>query len=79
MSWLPLPTRFIHWVVLQQVRIHEYTQLSTVTKGRHATIGFGNLVVALTAQFITQRLEVRQCDLIFRPVRGPLRVNDVVQ
>ena len=32
-----------HFVVLQQVRIHEHTQLSTVTKGRHAAIGLGNL------------------------------------
>ncbi len=31
-----------HLVVLQQVRINEHTQLSAVTKGRHATIGFGN-------------------------------------
>jgi len=33
-----------HPVVLQQVRVHEHTQLSAVTKGRHATVGFGNLL-----------------------------------
>ena len=31
-----------HFVELQQIRIHKHTQLSAVTKGRHATIGFGN-------------------------------------
>ena len=34
-----------HLVVLQQVRVHEHTQLCAVTKGRHATIGFGNLLL----------------------------------
>ena len=28
-----------HFVVLQQVRINEHTQLSCMTKGRHATVG----------------------------------------
>jgi hypothetical protein len=31
-----------HLVVLQQIRINEYTQLSAVTKGRNAVIGLGN-------------------------------------
>ena len=31
-----------HLVVLQQVGVHENTQLSAVTKGRHAIIGLGN-------------------------------------
>ena len=31
-----------HLVVLQQVRVNEHTQLSCVTKGRHATFVFGN-------------------------------------
>ena len=30
-----------HFVVLQQIRIHEHTQLSAVTKGWHATDGVG--------------------------------------
>ncbi len=34
-----------HFVVLQQVRINKDMQLSAVTKGRHATIGFGNLLL----------------------------------
>ena len=34
-----------HFVVLQQVRINKYAQLCAVTKGRHATIGFGNLLL----------------------------------
>ena len=34
-----------HFVVLQQVRINEHAQLCAVTKGRHATIGFGNLLL----------------------------------
>jgi hypothetical protein len=33
-----------HFVVLQQVRINEYTQLSAVTKRRNASIGLGNLL-----------------------------------
>ena len=33
-----------NFVVLQQVRVNEHTQLSAVTKGRHATVGFGNLL-----------------------------------
>ena len=33
-----------HFVVLQQVRVHEHTQLSAVTKRRHATFVFGNLM-----------------------------------
>jgi hypothetical protein len=40
---------------LQQIRIDEHTQLSAVTKGRHATIGLGNLLsrhnhLAVTSQ-----------------------------
>ena len=31
-----------HFVVLQQVRINEHTQLCDVTKGRHAIFGLGN-------------------------------------
>ena len=31
-----------HFVVLQQVRINEHTQLSAVTKGRHAFVGLSN-------------------------------------
>ena len=31
-----------HFVVLQQVRIDEHTQLGCMTKGRHAIIGLGN-------------------------------------
>ena len=31
-----------HLVVLQQVRINEYTQLCAVTKGRHAAVGLSN-------------------------------------
>ena len=31
-----------HLVVLQQVGINEHTQLSAVTKGRHATVGLSN-------------------------------------
>jgi hypothetical protein len=27
---------------LQQIRVHEHAQLCALTKGRHATIGFGN-------------------------------------
>ena len=33
-----------HFVVLQQIRINEHTQLCAVTKGRHATVGLGNLL-----------------------------------
>ena len=33
-----------HLVVLQQVRINEHTQLSAVTKGRHAAFGLVNLL-----------------------------------
>ena len=36
-----------HFVVLQQVRIHEHTQLSAVTKGGHAVIGLGNSIKRL--------------------------------
>jgi hypothetical protein len=32
---------------LQQVRIHEHTQLSAVTKGGHAVIGLGNSIKRL--------------------------------
>ena len=32
-----------HLVILQQVRVDEDTQLSAVTKRRHATVGLGNL------------------------------------
>jgi hypothetical protein len=39
---IPCSCRSPHFVVLQQIRINEYTQLSAVTKGRHATIGLGN-------------------------------------
>ena len=31
-----------HLVVLQQVRVHEHSQLSAVTEGRHAAFVFGN-------------------------------------
>jgi len=31
-----------HLVVLQQVRINKHTELSCMTKGRHATVGLGN-------------------------------------
>ena len=31
-----------HLVVLQQVRVHEHTQLYAVTKGRYAAFVFGN-------------------------------------
>ena len=31
-----------HFVVLQQIRIDEHSQLSAVTKGRHAAVGLGN-------------------------------------
>ena len=34
-----------YFVVLQQIRINEHTQLCAVTKGRHATIGLGNLSI----------------------------------
>ena len=40
---VPRSCRGPHLVVLQQVRVHEYTQLRRVTEGRHATSGFGNL------------------------------------
>ena len=33
-----------HLVVLQQVRVDEHTQLRRVTKGWHATFGFGILL-----------------------------------
>jgi len=39
---VPLAGRSPHLVVLQQVRINKHTQLSAVTKGRHATSGFVN-------------------------------------
>ena len=39
---VPRARRSPHDVVLQQVRVHEHTQLSAVTEGRHATVGFGN-------------------------------------
>jgi hypothetical protein len=32
-----------HFVVLQQVWIHEHTQLIAVTKRRNAAVGFGTL------------------------------------
>jgi hypothetical protein len=32
-----------HLVVLQQVGINKHAQLCAVTKGRHATVGLGNL------------------------------------
>ncbi len=31
-----------HLIVLQQVRIHKDSQLSCMTKGREATVGFGD-------------------------------------
>ena len=39
---IPRSSRSPHFVVLQQVGINEHTQLSAVTKGRHATIGLSN-------------------------------------
>jgi hypothetical protein len=33
---------------LQQVRINEHTQLSAVTKRRHAVVGLGNLSKAVS-------------------------------
>ena len=42
---VPRSRRSPHLVVLQQVRINEHAQLCAVTKGRHATIGFGNLLL----------------------------------
>ncbi len=39
-----------HFVVLQQVRINEHTQLSVVTKRRHAAFGFGNLFADLSVR-----------------------------
>ena len=68
-----------HLVVLQQVHFNKHTQLCAVTKGRHARIGFGDLFVALTAQFIAQRFEIRQCSLILWTVGRLLRCNDVIK
>ena len=34
-----------HFVVLQQVRIDEHSQLLRVAKGRYAAFGFGNLLL----------------------------------
>ena len=39
---VPRSRRSLHLVVLQQVRINKHTQLGCMTKGRHATVGFGN-------------------------------------
>ena len=39
---VPCSSRSPDLVVLQQVRINKHTQLSAVTKGRHATVGLGN-------------------------------------
>ena len=39
-----------HLVVLQQVGVHEHTQLSAVAKGRNATVGFG-IPLALELNF----------------------------
>ena len=39
---VPGSRRSPHFVVLQQVRINEHTQLSCMTKGGHAPVGFGN-------------------------------------
>ena len=39
---VPRTRRGPDFVVLQQVRIDEHPQLSAVTKGRRATIGFRN-------------------------------------
>ena len=39
---VPRSRRGPHLVVLQQVRVHEHTQLSAVTEGGHAASGFGN-------------------------------------
>ena len=40
---VPRSRRSPHLVVLQQVWVYEYTQLSAVTKGRHAAAGLSNL------------------------------------
>lgn len=68
-----------HFVVLQQIRIDEDAQLSDVTKGWHAAVVFGNLFAALTAEFVTERFEVRQRHVVLCPVCGLLRVDDVVE
>ena len=39
---VPRSRRSPHLVVLQQVRVNEYTQLSAVTERGHAVVGFGN-------------------------------------
>ena len=41
---IPRSRRGPHFVVLQQVRIDEYTQLLRMTEGGHATFGFGILL-----------------------------------
>ena len=40
---VPRSRRSPHFVVLQQVRINEHTQLGAVTEGGNAVIGLGNL------------------------------------
>ena len=42
---IPCSYRSPHLVVLQQVGVHEHPQLGCMTKGRHDTIGFGNLLL----------------------------------
>ncbi len=39
---VPRSRRSPHLVVLEQVGVHEHTQLSAVTKGRHAAVGLDN-------------------------------------
>ena len=39
---VPRSRRRPHLGVLQQIRIDEHAQMSLVTEGRHATVGFGN-------------------------------------
>jgi hypothetical protein len=50
------PTHFIHWVVLQQIRINEHSQLCAVTKGRRAKFVVGN-PMRNTSMFLSEAIE----------------------
>jgi desulfoferrodoxin (superoxide reductase-like protein) len=50
------PTHFIHWVVLQQVRINKHAQLCAVTKGRRAKFVVGN-PMRNTSMFLSEAIE----------------------
>ena len=45
-----------HFVVLQQVRVHEHTKLSAVAKGRHTKSGIMNLSSSCLSQRVSRLL-----------------------